>query len=102
MLNYGTGDHVVCINDDFPNHVKAFYAQLPVRGQSYVVRDIRLGVTFQYEGDISVLLVGLVNPKADSKANLERGFMASRFRKPEEANEIVKNIEIKPLEQITA
>jgi len=33
---------------------------------------------------VSVLLIGLVNPKADSKANLERGFRADRFRPLEE------------------
>jgi hypothetical protein len=36
------------------------------------------------EGDVSVLLIGLVNPKADSKASLERGFRADRFRPLEE------------------
>jgi hypothetical protein len=48
------------------------------------VRDIRLGITLTMEGDVSVLLIGLVNPKADSKANLERGFRADRFRPLEE------------------
>jgi len=33
---------------------------------------------------VSVLLIGLVNPKADSKASLERGFRADRFRPIEE------------------
>jgi hypothetical protein len=33
---------------------------------------------------VSVLLIGLVNPKADSKSALERGFRADRFRPLEE------------------
>jgi hypothetical protein len=48
------------------------------------VRDVRLGINLTLEGDVSVLLIGLVNPKADSKANLERGFRADRFRPLEE------------------
>jgi hypothetical protein len=95
MLNYGIGSHVVCVNADFPTQVKELYTALPVRWQTYVVRDIRLGVTFAFEGDISVLLVGLVNPCAESVAGLERGFMASRFKKPEEAAEIIKSTQIK-------
>ena len=83
MIDYTTGDHVVCVNSDFPDHVRDLYEQLPVRGETYVVRDIRLGITFAFEGDISVLLVGLTNPCAESVAGLERGFMASRFKKPD-------------------
>lgn len=90
MLDYGISDRVVCINSDFPNHVRDLYEQLPVRGETYVVRDIRLGINFAWEGDISVLLVGLTNPCAESVAGLERGFMASRFRKPE----AMKNIKV--------
>jgi hypothetical protein len=34
-----------------------------------------------------VLLIGLVNPKADSKSALERGFRADRFRPLQELRE---------------
>ena len=51
------------------------------------MRDIRLGINLTLEGDVSVLLIGLVNPKADSKAGLERGFRADRFRPLQELRE---------------
>lgn len=44
-------------------------------------------INLTLEGDVSVLLVGLVNPKADSKAGLERGFRADRFRPLQELRE---------------
>jgi len=84
MLNYSVGDKVVCCNADFPEGILKFYEQLPVKDTTYVVRDIRLGAGFDMKGDISVLLIGVVNPKAESKAALERGFRADRFRLLEE------------------
>ena len=84
MCNYGIGDKVVCVDDKFPPDISKLYDALPVKDTTYVVRDIRLGINLTLEGDVSVLLIGLVNPKADSKANLERGFRADRFRPLEE------------------
>jgi hypothetical protein len=84
MTNFGIGDKVVCVDDKFPPDISKLYDALPVKDSTYVVRDIRLGINLTLEGDVSVLLVGLVNPKADSKANLERGFRADRFRPLEE------------------
>ena len=84
MLNYGIGDKVVCVDDKFPPDISKLYDALPVKDTTYVVRDIRMGINLTLEGDVSVLLIGLVNPKADSKANLERGFRADRFRPLEE------------------
>jgi len=84
MTNYGIGDKVVCVDDKFPPDISKLYTALPVKDATYVVRDIRLGINLTMEGDVSVLLIGLVNPKADSKANLERGFRADRFRPLEE------------------
>lgn len=80
MLNYGVGDKVVCVNDKFPPDIGKLYDVLPIKDTTYVVRDIRMGINLTMEGDVSVLLIGLVNPKADSKAGLERGFRADRFR----------------------
>jgi hypothetical protein len=76
------GLKVVCINDKFTEpFVRALYTSLPVEGQTYVIRDVRLGVCApKWEGDISILLIGLVNPCATSKAGLEYGFKADRFR----------------------
>jgi hypothetical protein len=84
MCNYGIGDKVVCVDDKFPPDITKLYDALPVKDSTYVVRDIRLGINLTLEGDVSVLLIGLVNPKADSKAGLERGFRADRFRPLEE------------------
>ena len=84
MTNFGVGDKVVCVDDKFPPDISKLYTALPVKDVTYVVRDIRLGINLTMEGDVSVLLIGLVNPKADSKANLERGFRADRFRPLEE------------------
>lgn len=80
MTNFSIGDKVVCVDDKFPPDISKLYTALPVKDSTYVVRDIRLGINLTLEGDVSVLLIGLVNPKADSKANLERGFRADRFR----------------------
>src|SRR5271165_988895 len=79
MTNYGIGDKVVCVDDKFPPDISKLYDALPVKDTTYVVRDIRLGINLTMEGDVSVLLIGLVNPKADSVAGLERGFRADRF-----------------------
>src|SRR5664279_4688185 len=87
MLNYGIGDKVVCVDDKFPPDIGKLYDALPVKDTTYVVRDIRMGINLTMEGDVSVLLIGLVNPKADSKAGLERGFRADRFRPLQEFRE---------------
>jgi hypothetical protein len=87
MLNYGIGDKVVCVDDKFPPDIVKLYDALPVKDSTYVVRDIRLGINLTLEGDVSVLLIGLVNPKADSKSALERGFRADRFRPLQELRE---------------
>jgi hypothetical protein len=104
MSNFNIGDKVVCVDDKFPPDISKLYTALPVKDTTYVVRDIRLGINLTLEGDVSVLLIGLVNPKADSKANLERGFRADRFRPLEELqNENSKTVEkekeeLQPLE----
>jgi hypothetical protein len=104
MSNFNIGDKVVCVDDKFPPDISKLYDALPVKDSTYVVRDIRLGINLTLEGDVSVLLIGLVNPKADSKANLERGFRADRFRPLEELqNENSKTVEkekeeLQPLE----
>jgi hypothetical protein len=87
MLNYGIGDKVVCVDDKFPPDISKLYDALPVKDTTYVVRDIRLGINLTLEGDVSVLLIGLVNPKADSKSALERGFRADRFQPLQEMRE---------------
>lgn len=79
------GQKVVCIDDKFMDSIRKLYTQLPVEGVTYVIRDIRLGIHFPgRQGDVSLLLIGLVNPKANSRAALERGFSETRFRPLEE------------------
>jgi len=91
MLNYSVGDKVVCIDDQFPLGIEKLYDQLPVKDKVYVVRDIRLGVALDCKnGAASVLLVGLVNPKAESRAALERGFNSDRFIKLSELQDTNK------------
>ena len=91
MTNFSIGDKVVCVDDKFPPDISKLYDALPVKDSTYVVRDIRLGINLTMEGDVSVLLIGLLNPKADSKANLERGFRADRFRPLEELRSETKD-----------
>jgi hypothetical protein len=72
MLNYGVGDKVVCVDDKFPPDIGKLYDALPVKDSTYVVRAIRLCINLTMEGDVSVLLIGLVNPKADFGATSQR------------------------------
>ena len=75
------GQKVICIDDKFPPGIATLYTALPKEGITYVIRDIRLGIRTDCKtGDVSLLLIGLVNPKADSRAGLERGFSETRFR----------------------
>ena len=37
------GQKVICINDTFPEFVRAIYTQLPVKGKVYTVREVFLG-----------------------------------------------------------
>lgn len=81
MIDYEVGDHVVCINDKFSASVRLLYRELPVEGQAYVVRGMRLGVladNFKI-GDVSVLLVGVNNDHAKSASGHEFGFRSDRF-----------------------
>lgn len=81
------GQKVVCVDDKFEGWLRKLYDQLPVAAKTYVVRDVRIGVAYsegKRTGAISILVVGLVNPKADSRAGIERGFNSDRFRSLEE------------------
>lgn len=95
-MNLSPGQKVVCIDSRFHPAVLALYTALPMKGLTYVIRDIRLGINLGGEGDVSVLLVGVVNPKADSKSALERGFRADRFRPLDEMREESKQASSSP------
>jgi hypothetical protein len=78
---FTVGQKAVCICDKFNTEIAKLYAMLPVAGVTYVIRDVRLGIREDCKtGDVSLLLIGLVNPKANSRAALERGFSETRFR----------------------
>jgi hypothetical protein len=89
--NLDINQKVVCVDDKFPVGIEKLYDQLPVKDMTYVIRDLQMGICLDCKtGTVSVLLVGVVNPKADSKANLERGFHPDRFRPLDEMKETSK------------
>jgi hypothetical protein len=93
---FDIGQKIVCINDNFedlvgtpngPVPLKTLYTQLPVKNQTYVVRDVRAGVNAKGQGKESLLLVGLNNPPCEKNGQprpltpmTERGFDGDRFR----------------------
>lgn len=83
IYNYNTGDKVVCIDSHFPFGIGKLYDKLPLEGQTYVVRDMQLGVALDGKrtGEVSVLLVGIKNPHGPPPGNAERGFAGRRFAK---------------------
>lgn len=89
MCDYDVGDKVVCVDGEFFDGVKLLYKQLPEEGKTYVVRDLRVGVALAKgypavkTGEVSVLLVGVVNPPQKGKSAVEPGFAYWRFRKLE-------------------
>lgn len=90
VCNFEVGDKVVCVDAKFFPGVAALYTALPAEGRTYVVRDLRLGVALDARypavktGEVSVLLVGIVNPPSGCRSKLERGFAHWRFRKLDE------------------
>lgn len=95
---FEVGDKVVCIDGKFPLLVAKLYTALPREGVTYVVREINLGVRLDCKtGDLSVLLVGIVNPlNEDTRAKKERGFSETRFRKLEELKDLAKTRKVEP------
>lgn len=91
------GDKVVCVNDKFHPVIAQHYTMLPRKGVTYVIRDVRLGIRLhpKTEGDISLLLVGVINPKSQARSALEFGFSSSRFRKLDEMRTAALQDEVK-------
>ena len=74
------GQRVVCVDDVFPDAIKRFYWKLPVKGVTYMVRDLLPGVAPSGDmGEVCVYLVELINPCSDTPPYPERGFKAERF-----------------------
>ena len=73
------GQRVICVNDTFPPAIAKMYAQLPVKGNTYRVRDVYLGQESLKSPDATcgVLLYELRNPP--DKQLREIGFNSERF-----------------------
>ena len=78
------GQRVVCINDTFPPAIARLYAQLPVKGNTYRVRDVYLGQESPKAKDATcgITLYELRNPP-DARLR-EIGFNSERFAPEEE------------------
>ena len=78
------GQQVVCINDTFNGFVKAVYKELPVKGNTYTIREVFLGRERIVRGGdsatVGLLLVELVNPPDPFHVGKqELGFSSERF-----------------------
>ncbi len=84
------GQRVICINDTFPPAIAKMYAQLPVKGNTYRVRDVYLGQESPKAKDATcgITLYELRNPP-DARLR-EIGFNSERFAPEEE----LPNVEI--------
>ncbi|MGH7996731.1 MAG: hypothetical protein ACREFX_10305 [Opitutaceae bacterium] len=83
------GQRVVCINDTFTQLVRALYIQLPVKGDTYRIREVYLGREKIVKGGesatVGVLLEELHNPPDPFHAGQqELGFSSERFAPLEE------------------
>ena len=86
-MSFHIGQKVVCIDGKFPDTIKRLLTQLPIEGQTYVVRKVHLGLSVwkpnqPRQSKVKLLLIGIVNHKA--KDGKEHGFNAERFRSLEE------------------
>jgi len=78
------GQKVVCINDTFPDLIRAIYKQLPVKGVAYTIREVFLGREKVVKGGdsatVGLLLAELTNPKDPfHQGQQELGFSSERF-----------------------
>ena len=83
------GQKVVCINDTFPEILRAIYQQLPVKDKVYTVREVFLGrekiVNGADTATVGLLLEELRNPPDPFHAGQqELGFSSERFAPLEE------------------
>ncbi len=78
------GQKVACINDSFPQFVRAIYKELPVKGNVYTIREVFLGREKIVKGGdsatVGLLLEELRNPPDPFHAGQqELGFSSERF-----------------------
>lgn len=86
------GQKVVCINDSFSEFIRAIYLQLPVKGKTYVIREVFLGREKIVKGGdsatVGLLLQELHNPPDPFHAGQqELGFSSERFAPLESVTE---------------
>ena len=75
---------VVCINDTFTPIIRAMYQQLPVKGDTYTIREVFLGREKIVKGGdsatVGLLLEELHNPEDPfHEGKQELGFSSERF-----------------------
>jgi hypothetical protein len=83
------GQRVVCINDTFTPSIRALYQQLPVKHDTYTIREVFLGREKIVRGGetatVGLLLEELKNPPDPfHQGNQELGFSSERFAPLEE------------------
>jgi len=83
------GQKVICINDAFPEFIRAIYKQLPDKGKVYTVREVFLGREKIVKGGdtatVGLLLEELHNPPDPfHQGQQELGFSSERFAPLEE------------------
>ena len=86
------GQKVVCINDTFPLSIRALYKQLPIKGNTYTIREVFLGREKIVRGGdsatVGILLHELTNPPDPyHNGKQELGFSSERFAPLEELPE---------------
>jgi hypothetical protein len=83
-FNMIKGQKVVCVNDSFPEIVRAIYKELPVKDNIYTIREVFLGREKIVKGGdsatVGLLLEELTNPPDPfHKGEQELGFSSERF-----------------------
>jgi len=83
------GQKVVCTNDTFTALIRGIYKQLPVKGNTYTIREVFLGREKIVKGGdsatVGLLLSELTNPPDPFHAGQqELGFSSERFAPLEE------------------
>ncbi len=83
------GQKVVCVNDSFSEFVRAIYKQLPIKGDTYTIREVFLGREKVVKGGdsatVGLLLAELHNPPDPfHQGQQELGFSSERFAPLEE------------------
>lgn len=78
------GQKVVCTNDTFPAFIRALYKELPVKGNTYTIREVFLGREKVVKGGdtatVGLLLHKLKNPPDPfHQGKQELGFTSERF-----------------------